>query len=168
MNNPVSGESSASGQGPHIAVGPAAVAIRRPEPWNAWNLARRGRAWLRLARHERGMECGVARQGLAGPGWAGRGKEYGRARLGAARRGLAWQGMWLGGAGQGTARLGTAGRGEARNMARQGTARRGPARQGGARNLGWRNNQQTQTHTEQGTQHKTTLDTCTRKTTQSH
>jgi len=31
MNNPVSGESSASGQGPHIAVGPAAVAIRRPE-----------------------------------------------------------------------------------------------------------------------------------------
>jgi len=31
MNNPVSGESSARGQGPHIAVDPAAVAIRRPE-----------------------------------------------------------------------------------------------------------------------------------------
>ena len=30
MNNPVSGESSASGQGPHIAFDRADVAIRRP------------------------------------------------------------------------------------------------------------------------------------------
>ena len=53
MNNPVSGESSASGQGPHIAVGPAAVAIRRPELWERLEFgearlgaARLGRAGL--------------------------------------------------------------------------------------------------------------------------
>ena len=37
MNNPVSGESSAKGLSvilPYIAVGPAAVAIRRPGLWN--------------------------------------------------------------------------------------------------------------------------------------
>lgn len=57
MNNPVSGESSAKGLSvilPYIAVGPAAVAIRRPELLGTLGIwqgmarrgaARPGRAW---------------------------------------------------------------------------------------------------------------------------
>ena len=71
MNQFVSGESDAKGLSvilPYIAVGPAAVAIRRPELWNAWNLARqgwagRGRAW-NLAWHGRAGR-GEARHGLS-------------------------------------------------------------------------------------------------------
>ena len=93
MNNPVSGESSASGQGPHIAFDRADVAIRRPGTFgNAWNLAGRGLAW----------------QGAARPGFAWRGLEYGEARHGRARHGPAgsgpaWQGIWRGEAWQGEA-----------------------------------------------------------------
>ena len=66
MNNPVSGESSAKGLSvilPYIAVGPAAVAIRRPELWNAWNLAGQGnagRGWPWLAKAWQGKEHGRA------------------------------------------------------------------------------------------------------------
>ena len=128
MNTFVSGESDASGQGPHIAVGPAAVAIRRPELGNAWNvvwrgMAGRGRAWL-------GMEYGKARRGEAGPFWAWRGREYGmarrgRARLGSARLGWARQGLASRGKEYGVAVLGKARRGmsAARNKARPGVAR---------------------------------------------
>ena len=94
MNNPVSGESSARGQGPHIAVGPAAVAIRRPELWNAWNVAVHGTARLGLAGQEHGKEYGMARQGLEGRAWLG--MEYGKARHGAARPGAARRGKELG------------------------------------------------------------------------
>jgi len=60
MNAFVSGESDAKGLSvilPYIAVGPAAVAIRRPEFWNAWNWAGRGGARQGRAR------LGKARQG---------------------------------------------------------------------------------------------------------
>jgi len=73
MNTLVSGESDAKGLSvilPYIAVGPAAVAIRRPELWNARNLARPG----------------SARPGGARFGWA----RLGRARRGMARLGKAW------------------------------------------------------------------------------
>ena len=74
MNNPVSGESSARGQGPHIAVDPAAVAIRRPELWGTLGI------WL-----------GWAWQGMVGPGVAWRGMDFGMARQGL--EGRAWLGM---------------------------------------------------------------------------
>ena len=94
MSNPVSGESSAKGFSviiPYIAVGPAAVAIRRPELGNAWNLAGRGRAWRGTAwrgKAWQGKESGMARQGPARHG-----KESGVAGLGLARRGTARPGM---------------------------------------------------------------------------
>ena len=50
MNTFVSGESDASGQGPHIAVGPAAVAIRRPELGFWHGHAGRGKAWHGLSK----------------------------------------------------------------------------------------------------------------------
>ena len=53
MNTFVSGESDAKGLSvilPYIAVGPAAVAIRRPELLNAWNgHVGRGKAWRGLS-----------------------------------------------------------------------------------------------------------------------
>ena len=113
MNQFVSGESDAKGLSvilPYIAVGPAAVAIRRPELLEMLGI-RPGSAW----------------HGAARPGTARQGKDFGKARHGQARPGTARQGTW---AGVTTSKH--------------------------------------KTHTEQGIQHNTTLDTCTRKTTQSH
>ena len=85
MNTFVSGESDAKGLSvilPYIAVGPAAVAIRRPEL-----LKRSELGWARP---------GMAGRGKAGLGMVRQGKEYGRARRGAARRGSARHGKELG------------------------------------------------------------------------
>ena len=71
MNAFVSGESDAKGLSvilPYIAVGPAAVAIRRPELWNAWNVARpsgAGRGVAGLGEARQGIWPGVARLGGA-------------------------------------------------------------------------------------------------------
>ena len=51
MNNPVSGESSASGQGPHIAFDRADVAIRRPGHFGFWHgHVGRGKAWRGMSK----------------------------------------------------------------------------------------------------------------------
>ena len=78
MNTFVSGESSAKGLSvilPYIAVGPAAVAIRRPELLEMLGI-RPGSAW----------------HGAARPGTARQGKDFGKARHGQARPGTARQG----------------------------------------------------------------------------
>ena len=82
MNTFVSGESDAKGLSvilPYIAVGPAAVAIRRPELLGTLGI------WLGKA--------GWARRGMAG---LEQGKDFGKVRPGAARRGQAWQGKEYG------------------------------------------------------------------------
>ena len=87
MNTFVSGESSAKGLSvilPYIAVGPAAVAIRRPELLEMLGI-RPGSAW----------------HGAARPGTARQGMDFGAAGLRAARlsrawHGRAWQGKELG------------------------------------------------------------------------
>ena len=109
----------------------------------AWNMARRGVAWLGPARQGAawpGTAWNMARRGEARPGMAWnlarlgtarlgrarheRGMEYGGARHGEAwhgeaRRGWAWHGMWRGGAGRGLA-----GRGRARQGTWAGTSAR--------------------------------------------
>lgn len=81
MNTFVSGESDAKGLSvilPYIAVGPAAVAIRRPELLGTLGI------WLGVAGHgraRRGKEYGMERPGEAWHGAARRGKaRHGRAR----------------------------------------------------------------------------------------
>ena len=90
-----------------------------------------GRGWARLGKAWQGMAWhGLARLGLAWRGGAWHGVAgQGRARLGMARRG----GAWLGEAGQGKAGRGLAWRGEAgHGKARRGGAWHGKARRGGA------------------------------------